>query len=77
MLNRAHKRGPRKPLPAFADLPDDAFVRRKQFIPNPLPISAATLWRWIRDGKFPAPEDVNGLPMWRARVIREALKEAA
>jgi hypothetical protein len=68
------QRNARKALPALFTLPDDALVRRGQIIPNPLPISAPTLWRWIRDGKFPPPEDINGLPMWRAGVIRKALQ---
>ena len=73
---KRHQRKPaqRKALPSLSVLPDDAFARRAQIIPNPLPISAPTLWRWIKAGKFPAPKIIGGCPMWRVGVVREFLE---
>lgn len=39
------------------------------------PFSAATLWRWVAAGKFPAPIKINGATAWPAEVI-EAWEEA-
>lgn len=33
-----------------------------------------TIWRWVRDDKFPAPIDLNGNPAWLANVIDEWLE---
>ena len=33
--------------------------------------SRITIWRWVRDGKFPVPFDLNGHPAWLARTVDE------
>ena len=33
-----------------------------------------TIWRWVRNGKFPVPFDLNGNPAWRAGRIDEWLE---
>lgn len=35
---------------------------------------SATLWRWVRDGKLPPPQYLNGQRVWRASDILEAEK---
>lgn len=35
---------------------------------------SATLWRWVRDGKLPAPQYLNGQRVWRAGDVLEAEK---
>jgi predicted DNA-binding transcriptional regulator AlpA len=35
---------------------------------------SATLWRWVRDGKLPQPQYLNGKRVWRAGDILEAEK---
>lgn len=50
-------------VPSFDTLPDSAFVRESQLVPSrkrpglptPLPFSAPTLWRKVKDGTFPKP----------------------
>ncbi|WP_442782289.1 helix-turn-helix transcriptional regulator [Collimonas fungivorans] len=39
----------------FSNSTAPVYIRQKQLIPGIVPISAATLWRWVAAGKFPAP----------------------
>lgn len=73
-MDQARTRSPRKALPRFEDLPDEALVRAPQLIPSPLPISVVTLWKWRTSGKFPPGEVINGTRMWRVRTVREWLR---
>lgn len=73
----AHKSTPT--IPSFDHLPDSAFIRESQLVqspkrpgaPAPLPFSAPTLWRKVKDGTFPAPvrlsQRVTG---WRVSEVR-------
>jgi prophage regulatory protein len=36
-------------------LPPTGFIRQAQLIPAIVPVSPATLWRWVKTGDFPAP----------------------
>ncbi|MCF8209064.1 MAG: AlpA family phage regulatory protein [Rhodoferax sp.] len=36
-------------------LPKTGFIRQRQLIPKIIPVSAPTLWRWVKSGHFPAP----------------------
>lgn len=71
------------PIPNFDDLPDSAMARQSQLIrdpkhptrPSPLPFSAATLWRKVRDGEFPAPVKLGpAISAWRVGDVRAWLR---
>ncbi|MDM5181631.1 AlpA family phage regulatory protein [Massilia sp. DJPM01] len=35
-----------------------------------LPVSPATIWRWVRDGKFPKPFKIGaGVTVWHAAEV--------
>jgi len=36
-------------------LPEAGFIRQKQLVPAIVPVSHATLWRWVKLGLFPKP----------------------
>lgn len=66
----------------FDALPDSALLREAQLVPSPkrpnatpvLPFSAATLWRRVRDGSFPAPLKLSaGITAWRVGDVRSWL----
>lgn len=50
-------------IPSFDKLPDSAYIRESQLVqspkrpgqPTPLPFSAPTLWRKVKNGTFPKP----------------------
>ena len=76
-------------IPNFDDLPDSAMARQSQLIrdpkhptrPSPLPFSAATLWRKVREGTFPAPTKLGAaISAWCVGDVRawiRAQSEAA
>ena len=42
-----------------------------------LPVSPATVWRWVRDGKFPAPFKLGkGTTVWDAALVEDFLISA-
>lgn len=64
----------------FDQLPDSALLRESQLVrspkrPNstaPLPFSAATLWRMVRAGTFPAPVKLSArVTAFRCSAVRE------
>lgn len=66
-------------LPSFDALPDSAFVRESQLvrspkrpnIPTPLPFSAPTLWRKVKNGTFPAPVKLSQrITAWSVASVR-------
>lgn len=65
--------------PTFDALPDTAYVREAQLVRSPrrpsatpiLPFSAPTLWRRVKDGKFPKPVKLSDrVTAWRVRDVR-------
>ena len=71
------------PIPNFDDLPDSAMARQSQLIrdpkhptrPSPLPFSAATLWRKVREQSFPAPVRLGpAISAWRVGDVRAWLR---
>jgi predicted DNA-binding transcriptional regulator AlpA len=64
------------PAPSIADLPDDAFVRIGQIVPDLIPVSAATWRRMVADGR--APEPVRTSPqvvVWHVGKLRQWLRQ--
>jgi prophage regulatory protein len=66
----------------FSKLDNDAYVRQSGLIrsrKNPIgivPISAATLWRKVRNGTFPAPVKLSDrITAWRVGDIRAWLAQ--
>lgn len=66
-------------LPSFDALPDSAFVRESQLVrspkrpgvPTPLPFSAPTLWRKVKDGTFPSPVKLSKrITAWSVGSVR-------
>jgi prophage regulatory protein len=65
-------------IPSFDALPDSAFIRESQLVqsskrsnPAPLPFSAPTLWRKVKDGSFPAPVSLSKrVTAWRVADVR-------
>lgn len=66
-------------IPSFDTLPDSAFIRESQLVQNPktttpapLPFSAPTLWRKVKEGTFPRPHKLSErVTAWRVGSIRE------
>lgn len=64
----------------FDQLPDSAFIREAQLVQSskrpggnePLPFSAPTLWRKVKDGSFPKPHKLGTqITAWRVSEVRE------
>lgn len=66
----------------FDELPDSAYVRLTQLVGNPrtgglglLQISRTTLWRMVRDERFPSPIHLSiGVTAWRVADVRKWLE---
>jgi len=64
----------------FDQLPDSAFIRESQLVQSPkrpgsiapLPFSAPTLWRKVKDGTFPKPHKLSTrVTAWKVSQVRE------
>ena len=74
------------PASVFDALPDSGYVREAQLVPNParpelpapLPFSAATLWRKVKVGDFPAPVKLSDrVTCWNVGAVRQWMQEQA
>ena len=36
-----------------------------------LPFSSTTIYKWIKQGKFPEPIQINGISVWKADDLQE------
>jgi prophage regulatory protein len=66
-------------IPSFDKLPDSAFIREAQLVqspkyperPAPLPFSAPTLWRKVKNGTFPKPVKLSArVTCWQVSSVR-------
>lgn len=65
------------PIP-FGDLPDDALVRLRQFVPAVVPVSNATWYRMMKDGRAPAAVHPSpGVSAWHVGTLRQWIRPAA
>ena len=61
-------------------LPKEGFVREAQLVTTgdkvgPLPFSKSTLWRMVRNGKFPKPIKLGArVTAWRCEEVHEWIK---
>lgn len=69
------------PITPFDAMPDSALLRESQLVKKPgndapiIPVSPATLWRWVRSGKFPKPMKVGpNTTAWRVADVRQWLQ---
>lgn len=52
-------------------LPEDGLIRYQELKENIVTVSRSTLWKWMREGKFPPSVNVGGhYVAWRAKDIR-------
>lgn len=57
-------------------LPSTGYVRMAQIAGTIVPVHAATIWRWVRSGKFPQPVKLSErVTAFRAEEIRAWLDE--
>ena len=73
-------------LSVFDAMPDGAYIReaglvsspRRPGIPVPLPFSAPTLWRKVREGTFPKPVKLSDrVTAWNVGTVRAWLTAQA
>ncbi|WP_319585203.1 AlpA family phage regulatory protein [uncultured Pseudodesulfovibrio sp.] len=56
-------------------MPTAGFLRAKQLLQF-IPVSKATLWRWVKDGQFPAPTKLaERTTAWDVASVREWMEE--
>lgn len=72
----------RTPYPSVSTALTGQFFRQHQLVGHPrrnprgglLPFSAATLWRKVRTGEFPAPVKLSArITAWRAEAVKDWL----
>ena len=70
----------------FDAMPDGAYIREAQLVPSPkrpgapvpLPFSAPTLWRKVREGTFPKPVKLScRVTAWNVGTVRAWLTAQA
>jgi len=53
------------------DIPSTGYLRQAQLVGSILPIGATTLWRWVKEGRFPQPIKLSDrVTVWRAEDVR-------
>lgn len=62
----------------FSDttLPKTGYVSLNDMLPH-LPIKRSTVWKWIKDGRFPVPVKIHTLTRWRCIDIHAWLNQYA
>lgn len=71
------------PAAHFDQLPGSAFLRLADFASTKgrlgiVPVSGSTVWRWVKEGSFPAPVKLSpSVTAWTASSIREWLAQQA
>jgi len=71
----------------FDQLPDSAYLREAQLVRSPkhpdsltapLPLSAPTLWRMVKEGRFPKPHKLSSrVTAWQVQQVRAWLQAQA
>lgn len=56
-------------------MPQTGYIRQSLLIPHILPVSPATLWRWVSIGKFPKPVKISArITAWRVTDVSQWLE---
>jgi predicted DNA-binding transcriptional regulator AlpA len=58
--------------PAAAD--EFAFLSKREVL-RLIPISAPTLWQWVRTGQFPTPRVIGSKTVWVAAEVHAWMRE--
>ena len=62
---------------AATGAPVETYLRPAQVLAH-VPVSRSTLWRWVRDGKFPKPVKLGVMTSaWRASDVAAWLEQAS
>lgn len=71
----------------FDHLPDNAWLRESQLVRSgktpdsavaPLPFSAPTLWRMVKEGRFPKPHKLSTrVTAWKVSQVRDWMNAQA
>lgn len=61
----------------FDDMSEDALIRQAQLISAVIPVGRTTLWRMVKEKRFPEPRKLPGhhVTYWRVGDVRAWLKE--
>ena len=58
------------------ELPISGYLRQAQLIPYIVPFSAATLWRKVKNGTFPAPVKLSTkITAWKVDDVKGWMKD--
>lgn len=57
-------------------LPKTGYISLNEMLPH-LPIKRSTVWKWVKDGRFPVPVKIHTLTRWRCEVIHAWLNHYA
>lgn len=58
----------------YTELPKTGYVNINDMLPH-LPIKRSTVWKWAKNGRFPAPVKIHSLTCWRCEEIHAWLKQ--
>ncbi|MEI1702472.1 helix-turn-helix domain-containing protein [Acinetobacter baumannii] len=59
-----------------ATLPKTGYASLNDILPH-LPIKRSTVWKWVKDGRFPVPVKIHTLTRWRCVDIHAWLNQYA
>ncbi|GLG84662.1 helix-turn-helix domain-containing protein [Acinetobacter nosocomialis] len=59
-----------------ATLPKTGYASLNDMLPH-LPIKRSTVWKWVKDGRFPVPVKIHTLTRWRCADIHAWLNQYA
>jgi len=60
---------------SLPELPTTGYIRQAQLL-RYIPVSAATLWRWVKSGRFISPSKLSDrVTAWRCEDVRGWIEE--
>lgn len=58
-------------MPVLSDIPSNALMRMSGLSAFLGGVGSRTIWRWVRDGRFPPPvKTPSGMTVWRTDDVR-------
>ena len=62
----------------LAGIGRESLLRQSQIIPSMVPISPATLWRWVKLNQFPQPRKIGlKTTVWVVGEVQDWLEKSA